>query len=646
MKLKTLFLKGILFFALISYAQNPNSNIYYKINPTHSNHFLSVSANMFKNGTQIIQWENPPNTCEDGQAYKFEKVNAYYKITARNKFGKCLTLTEQKNGANIVLDDFKNSDLQLWKIEHLGNDVYSIKNKDTNLGFDIYGRDVNNGAYLTVWEYVGNSNQKFKLIPAEEETPYWENLGPEINTSQSDYAPCFSPDGKTLFFSRGDTKGNYIYNSKVYKATQNPDGSWGNVKHMPEFDFGENGRVVSFLPGGNEIIIFGDFTGGDDMFSIVEKTENGWSKPKPMGIKKPKIKYNTWTGFLASDGRTFIIEMNLTDRNDESDLYVSFKSDNGKWSAPKYMGDVINKQKQWDGTPYLSPDMKSLYYNASREGRHGTDIYVTRRLDDTWLKWSEPERIDKGIYIYSVIQNYSIPGNGEYGYFVSGMKTFGEGDIFRMKVSPTQRPEAFLTINGNTLNAKNKKAVSAKIYFEDLESGKRMGEVNSNPSTGAYQIMLPKGKNYGIYASSDGFYSVNENIETKDLSNFKTVEKNILLFPVEKGETIRLNNIFFDFGKATLRKESYPELERVIALLEKNQKLKIEIQGHTDNVGDDNSNLILSENRAKAVKEYILKNGIKENQIASKGFGESKPIVPNTTDANRQENRRVDFLIL
>ena len=158
--------------------------------------------------------------------------------------------------------------------------------------------------------------------------------------------------------------------------------------------------------------------------------------------------------------------------------------------------------------------------------------------------------------------------------------------------------------------------------------------------------MLPKGKNYGIYASSDGFYSVNENIETKDLSNFKTVEKNILLFPVEKGETIRLNNIFFDFGKATLRKESYPELERVIALLEKNQKLKIEIQGHTDNVGDDNSNLILSENRAKAVKEYILKNGIKENQIASKGFGESKPIVPNTTDANRQENRRVDFLIL
>ena len=107
-----------------------------------------------------------------------------------------------------------------------------------------------------------------------------------------------------------------------------------------------------------------------------------------------------------------------------------------------------------------------------------------------------------------------------------------------------------------------------------------------------------------------------------------------------------MNNIFFDFGKATLRNESYPELERVISLLEKNPKLSIEIQGHTDNVGDDNSNLTLSENRAKAVKDYILNKGIKEKQITSKGFGESKPIVPNTSDTNRQENRRVDFLIL
>lgn len=646
MKLRFIILKGILLCSFISYSQEPNSNSFYKINPTHSSHYLSVSANMFKNGTQIIQWENPPGTCEDGQAYKFEKVGVNYKITVRNKYGKCLTLTERKNGANIVLDDFKNSDLQLWKVDHIGNGVYSIKNKDTNFGFDIYGRNSNNGANLTVWEYVGNSNQQFKLLIAEDETPYWENLGPEINTSQSDYSPCFSPDGKTLFFSRGDTKGNYIYNSKVYMATQNQDGTWGNVKPMPEFDFGENGRVVSFLPGGNEIVIFGDFTGGDDMFSIVEKTANGWSKPKPMGIKKPNIKYNTWTGFLASDGRTFIIEMNLTDRNDESDLYVSLKDDSGKWSKPKYMGDVLNKPKQWDGTPYLSPDMKSLYYNASREGRQGTDIYVARRLDATWLNWSEPERIDKGIYIYSVIQNYSIPGNGEYGYFVSGMKTFGEGDIFRMKVDSKQRPEAFLTINGNTLNAKNKKVVAAKIYFEDLDSGKRMGEVNSNPSTGAFQIMLPKGKNYGIYASSEGYYSINENIETKNLSSFKMLEKNILLFPIEKGETIRLNNIFFDIGKASLRDESYPELERVINLLKKDSKLSIEIQGHTDNVGDDNSNLILSENRAKAVKEYIISKGVQEKQISSKGFGESKPLVPNTTDTNRQENRRVDFLIL
>jgi outer membrane protein OmpA-like peptidoglycan-associated protein len=551
-----------------------------------------------------------------------------------------------QQGGTVAIDDFRDSDLQLWKVTPTGGGKYSIVNKGNNMALNISGGFAGNGGAVIVWPYTASGNDQFFLLPAKGiAEPYWENLGPEVNSSRSDYAPCFSPDGKTLYFSRGDTKGMYIYNSEVYRAELKADGTWGNVTRMPEFDFQGNGRVVSFMPGGNEVVLFGDFTGGNDMFSIMERTAKGWSNPRPMGIRKPNIKYNSWTGYLASDGRTFIIEMNLTDRNNESDMYVCRKDDQGKWSDPMYMGDVLNTPRVWDGTPYLSPDMTTLYFNSNREFQQGTDIYMSKRLDDTWLKWSEPIKVDKGYYAGSIIQNYCVPGDGTYGYFASGMKSFGEGDLFRMRVQSAVKPEPFLVVNGKTLNRKTNQPVSSRILFDDLEANTTAGEVLSHPLTGEYQIMLPKGHTYGIYAESEGYYAMNERIDLKELAAYETIDKNIYLTPVAKGESIRLNNVFFDFGKATLRAESFAELDRVVALMKENPKLAIQIQGHTDNVGDDAANLTLSENRARTVMEYLLKHEVKSTRVSAKGFGETQPLNSNATDTERQENRRVVFVI-
>lgn len=626
-------------------AELPQPNIYYKIIPTHSNLPISVSANSLKSNTQLIQWETPPGTCEDGQAYLFEAVGEYYKITARNKYGKCITIQNISQGGNVVIDDFKNGDNQLWKVEDLGG-KYSIISKQNNLSLNISGANAQNGGIVIVWQYTASTNDQFYLVPAEEETPYWENLGPEVNSSRSEFSPCFAPDGKTLYFSRGDDNNGYIYDSEVYKAVLKSDNTWGDVKRVPEFEFNNRGKVLSFLPGGNEVILFGDFTGGNDLFSIMRKTIDGWSDPKPMGIKNPGIKYNSWTGTLAADGKTFLIEMNLTNRNNESDLYVSFKDNEGIWSEPKFLGDKVNKPMKWDGTPFLSPDMVSLYFNSNREGNQGTDIYVTKRLDDTWTNWSEPIKISKGIYIYSVIQNYSVPADGEYSYFVSGIKTFGEGDIFRTKLESHLKPEPFLVINGKTLSKLDSKPIDSEIYFEDLETGKRAGELTSNPLTGEYQITLPKGKNYGIYAKASGFYPVSENIKIDDLAKYTTIEKNLYLIPLQKGIAIRINNIFFDFAKASLQIESYPELDRLVEIMSIDKDIKIEIRGHTDDVGDNKSNQLLSENRALSVREYLISKGIDENRIKYIGFGETKPISTNATDEGKRENRRVEFVVL
>jgi outer membrane protein OmpA-like peptidoglycan-associated protein len=156
---------------------------------------------------------------------------------------------------------------------------------------------------------------------------------------------------------------------------------------------------------------------------------------------------------------------------------------------------------------------------------------------------------------------------------------------------------------------------------------------------------LPTGSNYGFLGIADGYFSVSENLDLSSLKEYKEITRDIILFPIKKGQTIRLNNIFFETGKYVLRNESKSELNRLLKLMKENPTMKIEIQGHTDDVGADVDNLALSKNRSKAVYDYLIKNGILSTRLMTKGFGEAKPIISNTTPENRQLNRRVDFII-
>ena len=147
-------------------------------------------------------------------------------------------------------------------------------------------------------------------------------------------------------------------------------------------------------------------------------------------------------------------------------------------------------------------------------------------------------------------------------------------------------------------------------------------------------------------ASKDGYFFHSERFDVPLTGKYETIEKNISLRPFEKGASVVLNNIFFETGKATLSNQSRLELEKAIALLNANPKMKIEIGGHTDNVSDDAFNLKLSQDRAKSVREYLIKGGISSVRLVAKGYGESSPIDTNDTEAGRQSNRRTEFKIL
>ncbi|HNR75052.1 MAG TPA: OmpA family protein, partial [Cyclobacteriaceae bacterium] len=191
-----------------------------------------------------------------------------------------------------------------------------------------------------------------------------------------------------------------------------------------------------------------------------------------------------------------------------------------------------------------------------------------------------------------------------------------------------------------------KQPVKADIIFEDLAAKEEAGKAISDPATGSYRITLPDGKHYGIRAEAKGFLSVNENMELAPITEYTEVKRDLYLMPIEEGESILLNNVFFEQGKPILKPQSFPELDRLAQILDENPTIKIEIQGHTDNVGNKQALQQLSENRVMAVREYLIKKGIKKDRITGKGFGPNKPIAPNDTEENRQRNRRVEFQIV
>jgi outer membrane protein OmpA-like peptidoglycan-associated protein len=228
---------------------------------------------------------------------------------------------------------------------------------------------------------------------------------------------------------------------------------------------------------------------------------------------------------------------------------------------------------------------------------------------------------------------------------ISHYKPLGLGDIVRISVPPEARVRKVALISGRVFDAKTKKPLAAGVLYEILSSNTEVGRARSNPKSGAYSIILPSGSLYGFRAEAKGYYPVSEQLDTRALVSYVEIQRDLSIIPVEKNVAIRLNNLFFDFAKYDLRVESAAELDRLCSFLNSNVGCIIEIDGHTDNVGDEKSNKTLSQSRAKAVLDYIVGHGVAATRLSSKGFGKSKPVVTNDTEEGRQKNRRVEFVI-
>ncbi len=329
------------------------------------------------------------------------------------------------------------------------------------------------------------------------------------------------------------------------------------------------------------------------------------------------------------------------DTQGSSDLYVSFLEKDGSWSEPKNLGQKINTTGS-ECCAFLAADDATLYYSTNGLNGFGSnDVYLARRLDDTWQNWSEPLNLGPPVNSDGWDAYYTIPAKGDYAYFVSG------GDIFRVRATPEQAPKPVILMYGNVYNQKTKEFIpDASVRYEYLKDGKEAGVARTNPQNGEYKIVLPYGHAYCFRAEAKGFISVNDNFDANNLKEYTEIKRDLYLVPIEVWQVVRINNIFFDFAKSTLKPESYPELNRVVEFLNDNPSVNIELSGHTDAIGADADNLKLSSDRAKSVMDYFVSKNISASRMSSKGYGESLPVASNDTEEGRALNRRVEFKIL
>lgn len=481
-----------------------------------------------------------------------------------------------------------------------------------------------------------------------------ENMGSTVNSAYADYSPVLSADQSTIYFTsrrpettggQKDADGNNM--EDIYMADKTKAG-WGKATNAGSKINSEwHEASVGISPDGQMILIYKDDNGDGNIYSTSLEGDI-WSTPVKLN---DNINTKHWepSAFISADGNTLYFTSDKPDGFGGRDLYTSQRGSDGDWGKATNMGPNINTQYDED-SPFIHHDSRALSFSSNGHNTMGGfDIFTSLVSEDG--TWSQP--INAGYPINTTDDDifYVVSPDNRKAY-LSSYREGGFGEKDNYMVTYLDRKETALTLIKGVVNDENgKPAKKVIITVTDNESGKIAGVYHTNSKTGQFLYILPPGKNYNItYQAQDHlFYS--ENIEIPKTASYYELNKSVALNPIVVGSKIVLNNIFFDFDKATLRNLSNVELQNLVLLLKSNPNLKVEISGHTDSKGDNTYNQKLSEERAQAVVNNLSENGIAPERMKAKGYGKTMP-VSNNKKANgkdnpdgRQLNRRVELKI-
>ncbi len=480
-----------------------------------------------------------------------------------------------------------------------------------------------------------------------------QNMGENINSTYFEYLPSLTLDESRIVFTLRRPKDQYTICQKCYEEedmyfSRNVDGKW---QPREAFDFinthyNEGGQSIS--PDGKYLIFTAcERDGGYGSCDLYWSKRIGdvWTKPKNFG---PSVNTEYWESqpsFLA-DGITIIFTSGKPGGVGGYDLWYTTMLDEGVFTTPKNLGTTINTPGDED-YPFMHPNGMTLYFSSNgHKGMGGKDIFYSNFKPD--YTWETP--VNMGYPINTMDDEISLFVNarGNKAFFSSNRPGgYGNEDLYWFELPRELQPRAVTYMKGRIFDASDKFPLEASFKVIDLKTGQTMVASTSDPKTGEFLICIPTNSMYALHAERDNYLFYSENFELQgNYSNIEPFVKDIYLKRIELGESMVLKNIFFDTDKWDLKPESEVELNNLLLLLKNNASMKIEIAGHTDNVGSREHNLVLSENRAKAVYDYLVSKGIDPNRLAYKGYGFDQPISTNDTDAGRALNRRTEFTII
>ncbi len=488
------------------------------------------------------------------------------------------------------------------------------------------------------------------------------SLGPGVNTKFDEYLPCLTADGQTLIFSRRDMVQGPLGPSddENFYISQYENGVWQPARFLEGVNTAYNEGAQAISPDGSWLVFTGCDRRGDgsqgscDIYWSQQKN-GAWTKPVPFSAVINSRDYDTQP-CISADGKSLIFASNRPGSLGGTDLWITTRQPDGKWTIPENLGPNINTPAD-DECPFLHPDGQTLYFSSQGwPGMGDFDFYFARKNPDG--TWGKAQNLGYPINTKGLEKSMVVSLDGRTAYF-SAIRDGGAGgvDIYSFDLPLAARPQAVTYARAKVRDAATGNALVAKVEFTDLKTGQVFVSARTK-SDGTFLVCLPAGKDYALNVSKEKYLFFSENFNLLETASFEQpFTMDISLQPIGESEStadamppanskpVVLRNVFFETGSAALLSESTNELDRLTALLTETPGLHIQISGHTDNVGDESSNQMLSENRAKAVYDYLIQHGIPAARLRYKGFGETKPVDTNDTPEGRARNRRTEFIV-
>lgn len=484
-------------------------------------------------------------------------------------------------------------------------------------------------------------------------------LGPNVNTKAPEYYPCVTADDSTLMFTRlvEDARSPYGKQEDFFVSHKGPDEQWGPSQPIPSVDTENNEGAGTLTPDGRFIVFtkcagidgsYGDGLrglGSCDLF-ISRRLGDRWTKPENLGAPVNSRHWESQPS-MGSDGRTlyYVRGQQAANGLKSMDIWVARLQDDGTFSKPEMLGPTINTPFQEESVQ-IHPDGRTLYFSSDgHPGMGGLDIFVSRKQPDG--SWGTPRNLGYPINTSGDENSVVVGANGKLAYMASD-RPGGQGDLdlYGFELPEAARATPVSYIRGTVTDINTGAPVEADVELYDLADGTLATAAYSDPRTGAFLVCLPSGRDYALNAGAEGYLFFSRNYSIAQDIGTTPYQLDVKLSPITAGSTIALRNIFFATASYALLPASDAELKKLAGLLRTNATLRIEVGGHTDNVGNDAANQKLSEQRANAVRDFLIAQGIDGGRVTAKGYGETRPSATNDTEEGRALNRRTEITVL